>query len=79
DQDHLNVVLDETETVQFPSLLNAKPESVSLFVGPEGGFSSAEREFFKKNGCKFVRIAPYVLRADTAAISAVALFRAAFV
>jgi 16S rRNA (uracil1498-N3)-methyltransferase len=77
--DHWSVVLDETETIQFPSLLKLHPPaSISLFVGPEGGFSEREREYFKKHGCKFIRIAPYVLRADTAAISAVALFRAAF-
>lgn len=79
DSSELNVVLDETETLSFSSLLNQKPTSVCLFVGPEGGFSGAEREFFKKQTCKFIRIAPYVLRADTAAISAVSLFRAAFV
>ncbi|MEZ4845666.1 MAG: 16S rRNA (uracil(1498)-N(3))-methyltransferase [Bdellovibrionota bacterium] len=79
DKDHWNVVLDETETQPFTALMKQdRPQSVSLFVGPEGGFSSQERDFFREKKCKFVRIAPYVLRADTAAISAVSLFRASF-
>lgn len=77
---HWEVVLDEKEEVSFSKLLGlGKPAGISLFVGPEGGFSEDEREFFRNRGCRMIRIAPYVLRADTAAISAVSLFRAAFV
>lgn len=74
---HLNVVLDETETASVQNILkNPSFTSVSLYVGPEGGFSAQERELFREWKCEFVKIAPYILRADTAAISAVALFRA---
>ena len=77
---HWEIVLDEKEDVSFSKLVGlGKPAGVSLFVGPEGGFSDEERAFFRNRGCRMIRIAPYVLRADTAAISAVALFRAAFV
>ncbi len=76
---HLNVVMDETETTSVQKILkNPSFTSVSLFIGPEGGFSSQERELFREWSCEFVRIAPYVLRADTAAISAVSFFRATF-
>lgn len=73
------IVLDEKEEVPFSKLMTMpKPSSISLFVGPEGGFSNAEREFFRNRECHSIRIAPYVLRADTAAVAAVGLFRAAF-
>jgi 16S rRNA (uracil1498-N3)-methyltransferase len=76
---HLNVVLDETETCSFQKIMKSAPfTSVSLFVGPEGGFSPLERDFFRENNYLFVKIAPYILRSDTAAIAAVALFRASF-
>jgi 16S rRNA (uracil1498-N3)-methyltransferase len=76
---HLNIVMDETETVSAQKILkNPALASVSLFVGPEGGFSSQERELFRTWNCEFIRIAPYILRADTAAIAAISLFRASF-
>jgi len=77
-KNHLNVVLDETRTETFGHIKNDSITSISLFVGPEGGLSSTEREFFKSKDCLFIRIAPYILRADTAAIAAVGMFRAAF-
>lgn len=77
--DHWNIVLDETHDVHFPELLKLeRPKSVSLFVGPEGGFSAAERDYFREKNHTFIRIAPYILRADTAAVAAVSLIRAAF-
>ncbi len=76
---HLNVVLDETASTSFREVMkNHAHSSFSLFVGPEGGFSANEREFFRSKQCCFIKIAPYILRADTASVSAVSLFRASF-
>ena len=44
-----------------------KSESVILFVGPEGGWSAAEREEAKKIGCTILALGKNVLRAETAA------------
>jgi len=44
--------------------------AVIVFIGPEGGFSPAERALLKNAGCKSVRLAEHVLRVETAAIAA---------
>lgn len=46
---------------------------VSLFVGPEGGFSDEEVELAEAEGAVLFGMGPRVLRAETAAIAAAAL------
>jgi 16S rRNA (uracil1498-N3)-methyltransferase len=47
--------------------------SVSLFIGPEGGFSLEEMQFARKAGLQSVTLGPRTLRAETAAIVAATL------
>ncbi len=49
------------------------PLEVSLFVGPEGGFSDEEVELAEAEGAVLFGMGPRVLRAETAAVAAVAL------
>jgi 16S rRNA (uracil1498-N3)-methyltransferase len=49
------------------------PFSVALFIGPEGGFTAAEVEMAHGYGILPVSLGPRILRAETAAIVAVAL------
>jgi hypothetical protein len=42
--------------------------SVAIFVGPEGGWSNSDREFFAGKNMKTVSLGVTVLRAETAAI-----------
>lgn len=49
---------------------------VSLFVGPEGGWSAEELRLAEEAGLKIARIGPYRLRSETAGIVAVARARA---
>ncbi|WP_304170153.1 16S rRNA (uracil(1498)-N(3))-methyltransferase [Phenylobacterium aquaticum] len=59
-------------------LAGAQPAPWAVLIGPEGGFSPAERE--RLRGLAFTRpasLGPRILRADTAAISALTLWQAA--
>ena len=53
--------------------LQLAPEAVSLFIGPEGGFSAEEAALAGDAGCVTVSLGPRVLRSETAAIVAAAL------
>ena len=46
------------------------PETVGnlLIVGPEGGFTTAEYEFFDRRGWPRLRLGPHILRTETAAV-----------
>ena len=46
---------------------------VSIFIGPEGGFSAAEAALAKRYGALHVTLGARILRAETAALVAVAL------
>jgi 16S rRNA (uracil1498-N3)-methyltransferase len=73
------------EETREPSLRAALEEAVSqaggverirevrLFIGPEGGFSSAEAALAERSGARLVTLGLRILRAETAAIVASAL------
>lgn len=48
-----------------------------ITVGPEGGFTEAERALLKTEGWRPVRLGPHVLRFETAAVAAAAMAAAA--
>jgi 16S rRNA (uracil1498-N3)-methyltransferase len=58
-------------------LAHMPPGPVTLLVGPEGGFSEAEVESARGQGFRAVGLGPRILRAETAALVAVALTQAA--
>ena len=47
--------------------------AVSLFVGPEGGFTAEEIAAARRQGAIAVSLGPFILRAETAALAALAL------
>ena len=51
----------------------AQTLEVSLFIGPEGGFSNEEIEMAEAEGAVVFGMGPHILRAETAAIAAAAL------
>ena len=53
----------------------AKAESIAMLVGPEGGFTERERESIVAAGWQPVSMGPLILRAETAAIAALAVLR----
>jgi 16S rRNA (uracil1498-N3)-methyltransferase len=64
------ILLDAGGGTAASSINNA--DSVSIFVGPEGGFAPAELELLRKRCDHKLRIGRTVLRAETAAIAALA-------
>ncbi len=57
----------------LPPLEDGVPlPAVSLFVGPEGGWSDAELKMAREYGLLFASLGPYRLRSETAGIVAVA-------
>jgi 16S rRNA (uracil1498-N3)-methyltransferase len=62
----------------LPALQSIRETSLALLVGPEGGFSDAERVMLR--ALPFVTaipLGPRILRADTAAVAALAVIQAA--
>ncbi len=51
--------------------LSSCPQSIALFIGPEGGFSPGEVQFLSRMGCRPVHLQTNILRAETAAIYAI--------
>jgi 16S rRNA (uracil1498-N3)-methyltransferase len=57
----------------LPAPVADSASSLALFVGPEGGWSDAERRAWESAGLAAASLGHNVLRAETAAIAAVAL------
>jgi 16S rRNA (uracil1498-N3)-methyltransferase len=72
----LKIVLAEAEnqTRLRHAVREHKPEQeVELAIGPEGGWTADEIELFQKEGWLSASLGPTVLRAETAAIAAIAI------
>lgn len=55
-----------------------EPMPTTLIIGPEGGLTDAEREHLTTAGARAIRLAPTVLRIETAAIAAAAWWTASW-
>jgi 16S rRNA (uracil1498-N3)-methyltransferase len=69
----LRLIAWEDEREQPLDGLAASAEAVVIVVGPEGGFAADEVEDARAHGFASVTLAPRVLRAETAAITAATL------
>ena len=67
---HSCLLLDP-ESLQSLTSITLAPKAISLLVGPEGGFSSRERELAYARGYHGVQLGPRILRTETAAIAAI--------
>jgi 16S rRNA (uracil1498-N3)-methyltransferase len=63
---------EKSPTLLYASLLGQAGQ-VSLFIGPEGGFSDEEVALAMKAGCVIASLGKHILRAETAAIAALSL------
>lgn len=76
----LRIVLTETEKeVRLSEVLSDLPDvrSLALAVGPEGGWTPEELQLFADAGWQSASLGSTILRAETAAIAAMAIARAA--
>jgi 16S rRNA (uracil1498-N3)-methyltransferase len=74
-------VLEEAEAPPIHSVLPARREavdSVAVLVGPEGGWTDRERDQVAGSQWRPVSLGPGILRAETAAIAALAVIGAAW-
>ena len=75
----LRIVLAESEReVPLIEILRARPElqSLALAIGPEGGWTADEMQTFDRSGWIAASLGETILRAETAAMAAVAVARA---
>lgn len=73
------VFCDERADVQEPflALERVKPGPLAILIGPEGGFSDEERDMLLRLPAVVrLSLGPRILRADTAAVAALALVQA---
>ena len=56
---------------------SGQPAVMRVVVGPEGGLSEAERQTLDRKAAQGIALAPWVLRAETAAVALVFALRAA--
>lgn len=72
--DQSRIVLSELEeSDHLKSVLSAVKPPLALAFGPEGGWTAEEAESFQSEGWKAASLGPTILRAETAAIAAVAV------
>ena len=68
---------DEEGGAPFASAIAAHPGPAAILIGPEGGFDDAERVLISTTqGAVPVSLGPRILRADTAAVAAIAVWMA---
>ncbi|MEH3126414.1 16S rRNA (uracil(1498)-N(3))-methyltransferase [Agrobacterium cavarae] len=73
------IYCDEGDAGQnpLPALQQIKEKQLALLVGPEGGFSEEERQLLRSKAFVTpIPLGPRILRADTAAVAALAVIQA---
>lgn len=66
--------MDGEKLKDYVKNINLENLNTVILIGPEGGWSDAEREFFRENNLRTFSLAPQTLRAETACISTVSQF-----
>src|SRR6056300_620338 len=76
-QDRYILFCDETKVGETPTPFDQLPKGKwAILIGPEGGFSDAERARLHAMSHAFpISLGPRILRADTAAVSALSLWQ----
>lgn len=59
-----------------PAATTFREGPAAILVGPEGGFTDEERAFVRESGASAISLGPRILRAETAALAALATYMA---
>jgi 16S rRNA (uracil1498-N3)-methyltransferase len=78
DRSERRLVLDPEAVHSLADLALAAETSVSLAIGPEGGFSERDLAMLRAGGYETVRLGPRILRTETAGMAAIAALNALF-
>jgi 16S rRNA (uracil1498-N3)-methyltransferase len=76
DPGDMKLILDPGGALDLRALVPA--ESMTLAVGPEGGFAEAEVALMQRAGFAGLRLGPRILRTETAGLAAIAALQARF-
>ena len=72
DFDQILVLAERSTEISLKDYLTKNPikkgEKVLVIIGPEGGFSQREFEFFKNKGLPLITLGDLILKAETAVI-----------
>lgn len=74
-QSGLCLVLDPAATTKLSSI-TAKPNKITILVGPEGGLSDEEIAEAKQSQFMPITLGPRILRTETAALTAISILQA---
>lgn len=78
DESRALIFADEALSEGAAPMRDVPPAPAAIIIGPEGGFSSAERARLRKmDSVTSLSLGPRILRADTAAVAALTLWQAA--
>ncbi len=71
------IFCDEEGGAPASEVMRACPAPAAILIGPEGGFSDAERKMLANiASTRRISLGPLILRADTAAVAALAIWQA---
>ncbi len=71
----VNLYVAEQSTTQISDINYHISQHIAVLIGPEGGWTDDEKVYFDENDIKAVSLSDFTLRAETAAITAVALLQ----
>lgn len=72
-QNELNIIFYELGGQSVKKLITAKPASIGIFIGSEGGFEEAEVALAEKNNASAATLGKRILRAETAPLAALSI------
>jgi len=74
-ENSLNLLLHPYLKKRNPKLPSLPPESINIFIGPEGGFTEDEIELLQTNKFIITQLGPRILRTETAPLAIIAILQ----